>query len=85
MHLAERTGLALDGVHRVLAAQPLAEPATSTREFVLVTSDYGAIVVGPAIAADLSHEAPHASLHLRQTDPDRSPPTSTDYARWTEC
>lgn len=69
MHLAERTGPALDGAHRVLAAQPLAEPATSTREFVIVSSDYGAVVFGPVLAADLSDEAPHARLHLRQTDP----------------
>ena len=69
VHLADRTGPALDEVHRVLAAQPQAEPASSTREFVLVTSDYGAVVVGPAIAADLSREAPHASLQMRQTDP----------------
>lgn len=78
MHLAERTGPALDGVNRVLAAQPLAEPATSTREFVIVTSDYGAVVVGPAIAAELSREAPHAGLHMRQTDPT---PFATDLDR----
>jgi DNA-binding transcriptional LysR family regulator len=69
VHLAERTGVALDGVHRVFAAQPGADPATSTREFVIVTSDYGAAVAGPAIAADLSRAAPNAGLRMRQADP----------------
>ncbi|WP_375423732.1 LysR family transcriptional regulator [uncultured Friedmanniella sp.] len=78
MHLAERTGLALDEVHRVLVAQPLAEPASSTREFVVVTSDYGAAVVGPALSADLLWRAPHASLHLRQISPG---PFATDLDR----
>src|SRR3954454_15238760 len=41
VQLKERTRVALAGVERVFTAQPDFDPATSTREFSLLMSDYG--------------------------------------------
>ena len=51
VQLRELARLALTGVERVFAAQPEFDPASSTREFSLLVSDYGVAVLGDTIAA----------------------------------
>ena len=79
MQLRELARLALSGVERVFTAQPEFDPASSTREFSLLVSDYVVAVLGDSIAALLAEEAPHARLRLqrehardRSTGPTRS-------------
>lgn len=62
--LATHTRLALAGAERVFAAQSEFDPATSTREFSLSVSDYGASILGPALSDLLAQEAPEARLRL---------------------
>lgn len=69
--LSARTGVVLDAVERLFAAQPGVDPATSEREFVILASDYGATVAAPALSASLRVTAPGVRLHLRQSDPRR--------------
>jgi DNA-binding transcriptional LysR family regulator len=68
VQLAGRTAVALDGVQRIFAVQPQ-EIATSTRQFALSCSDYGAAVVGPPLSAALAAQAPQARVHFRFGDP----------------
>ena len=56
--------MALSGVERVFAAQPEFDPASSTREFTLLVSDYVVAVLGDTIAELLAEEAPHTRLRL---------------------
>jgi regulatory helix-turn-helix LysR family protein len=56
--LKERVRVALSGAERVFSAEPDFDPASSTREFSLLTSDYGIAVLGPIIAGLLAAEAP---------------------------
>ena len=56
-------------MERVFTAQPEFDPASSTREFTLLISDYGVAVLGDSIAALLAEEAPHARLRLTANTP----------------
>ena len=69
LQLRELARAALTGVERVFTAQPEFDPASSTREFSLLVSDYGVAVLGDAIAALLAEEAPHARLRLSANTP----------------
>jgi DNA-binding transcriptional LysR family regulator len=60
---------ALTGVERVFAAQTDFDPASSTREFSLLVSDYGVAVLGDTLAALLAEEAPHARLRFIANSP----------------
>jgi DNA-binding transcriptional LysR family regulator len=67
--LSERTRLALAGVERVFSAQSDFDPATSTREFSIVTSDYGVALLGGPVATALGREAPGSRLRLTAITP----------------
>ncbi|MEV6334090.1 LysR family transcriptional regulator [Nocardia vinacea] len=67
--LAERVRVALSGVERVFAADPVFDPAASTREFSMVVSDYSIVVLGAQIAALLATEAPGCQLRLTANTP----------------
>lgn len=69
VQLRERVGVALRSVERALSVMPAFEPASSTREFRLVVSDYGAAVLGPKVAALLNESAPQARLRLVPNSP----------------
>jgi DNA-binding transcriptional LysR family regulator len=69
LQLKERVRVALSGVERVFAAEPDFDPASSTREFSLVISDYGVAVLGSAVAELLAAEAPGTRLRLVANTP----------------
>jgi DNA-binding transcriptional LysR family regulator len=69
LQLRDLARLALSGVERVFTAQTEFDPASSTREFTLLISDYGVAVLGDTIAALLAEEAPHARLRLTANTP----------------
>jgi DNA-binding transcriptional LysR family regulator len=58
-------------VERVFTAQPEFDPASSTREFSMLVSDYMIAVVGDAIARLLAREAPHSRLRFLANTPDQ--------------
>jgi DNA-binding transcriptional LysR family regulator len=60
---------ALTGVERVFAAQPDFDPASSSREYVLLVSDYAVAVLGDAVANLVAAEAPGARLRLVANTP----------------
>lgn len=68
-HLRERVRVAVSGVERVFAAEPHFTPATTTREFSMVVSDYGMAVLGPAVAGLLAAEAPTARIRFIDNPP----------------
>ena len=67
--LRESVRVALTGVERVFSAQSQFDPASSTREFRLLVSDYVAAVLGPRLVAALGREAPRARLRLTPHSP----------------
>lgn len=67
--LKERVRVALSGAERVFAAEPDFDPASSTREFTLLMSDYGIAVLGQEIAALLAAEAPGTRLRFPANTP----------------
>ncbi|GHF08414.1 LysR family transcriptional regulator [Amycolatopsis deserti] len=69
VQLTERVRVAITGVERVFAAEPDFDPASSTREFSLLISDYGVAVLGSEIAALLAAEAPGTRLRLTANTP----------------
>jgi DNA-binding transcriptional LysR family regulator len=64
------------GLHTLQSALsgPSFEPATSTRRFVIATSDYVELVLLPALLRRLSREAPHVRLALRPWSFHEAPP-----------
>lgn len=70
VQLKPQVRLALRGVERVFTAQPEFDPAESTREFCLVTSDYAAHVLGGTLARLLAEDAPAARLRFTPNTPD---------------
>ena len=70
VQLRELARFALTGVEKVFSAQPAFDPASSTREFSLLVSDYGIAVLGDTLAALLAEEAPHARLRMAMNTPD---------------
>jgi DNA-binding transcriptional LysR family regulator len=69
VQLRELVRVALSGVERVFTAQPGFDPASSTREFSVLVSDYVVVVLGDTIAALLAEEAPHTRLRLTPHSP----------------
>jgi DNA-binding transcriptional LysR family regulator len=69
VQLRDLARLALSGVERVFAAQTEFDPASSTREFSMLISDYGVAVLGDRIAALLAEEAPNARLRFIANTP----------------
>ena len=69
VQLKELTRIALSGVERVFTAQPEFDPASSTREFTLLVSDYVVALLGDTIAGLLAEEAPHTRLRLTPHSP----------------
>ena len=69
VQLAERVRVALTSAERVFAAESDFDPASSTREFSFLVSDYGIAVLGHAVAGLLAAEAPGARLRLTANTP----------------
>ena len=69
VQLRELVRMALAGVERVFDAQPDFDPASSTREFTVLVSDYVVVVLGDTLAALLGEEAPHTRLRLTPHSP----------------
>src|SRR3954465_7127486 len=69
VQLRELVRIALSGVERVFTAQPEFDPASSTREFTVLVSDYVVVVLGDTLAALLAEEAPHTRLRLTPHSP----------------
>lgn len=69
VQLRELARIALSGVERVFTAQPEFDPASSTREFTLLVSDYLVAVLGDTVAGLLAEEAPHTRLRLSTHSP----------------
>ncbi len=67
--LRGRVRTAVAGVERVFAAEPDFSPASTSREFALVMSDYGVAVLGPLLAAALAERAPGARLRFTANTP----------------
>ncbi|WP_433503595.1 LysR family transcriptional regulator [Pseudonocardia halophobica] len=69
VQLRHRVRTALSGVERVFAAEPDFDPATTTREFSLIMTDYAVAVLGPELVACLREEAPGARLRFTANTP----------------
>ena len=69
IQLRSRVRTAVTGVERVFAAEPDFNPASTSREFSLVMSDYGVAVLGPLLAAELATQAPGATLRFIPNTP----------------
>ncbi len=67
--LRDRAATACEVMERVFSSQADFDPATETREFTLITSDYGATVFGVPLARVLHEEAPGVRLTFHQTAP----------------
>jgi DNA-binding transcriptional LysR family regulator len=62
--LRDRVHIAVTEVDRVFQSRSAFDPATRTREFKLLVSDYALAVIGGPLAELLATEAPHARLHM---------------------
>jgi len=69
VQLRQLVRIALTGVERVFEAQSDFDPASSTREFTVLVSDYVVVVLGDTLAALLTEEAPHTRLRLTPHSP----------------
>jgi DNA-binding transcriptional LysR family regulator len=67
--LKELVRIALSGAERVFTAQPRFDPASSTREFTILVSDYATVILGDTIAQLLIKEAPHTRLRMSAHSP----------------
>ena len=70
VQLAQRSAIALAGVERVFSTQAEFDPASCEREFTLLTSDYAAVVLGPAIIRVIADRAPRARVNLSYHSPE---------------
>ncbi|WP_416566178.1 LysR family transcriptional regulator [Nocardia testacea] len=64
--LREPAAAALVGIQRVFDAVPVFDPATSSREFTVLVSDYAATVFCDQLATVLAEHAPGVRLRLEQ-------------------
>jgi DNA-binding transcriptional LysR family regulator len=64
--LLDRSGVACEMLELVFGSQPRFDPAREHREFVLLSSDYAATVVGDALAREISAQAPEVRVTFRQ-------------------
>lgn len=65
--LLDRTSTACDLLERLFSSQADFDPATESRTFTLVASDYAVAVFGAALARLVHAEAPHVRLRFTQT------------------
>lgn len=64
--LRDRLAIVLSDIERVFATRARFDPGAADREFVIATSDYPTVVLGPAIANLMAAEAPDVSLRFAQ-------------------
>ncbi|WP_338702874.1 LysR family transcriptional regulator [Streptomyces sp. Q6] len=67
--LLERTSTACDLLERLFSSQADFDPATESRTFTLIASDYAVAVFGAALSRLVHTEAPHVRLRFTQTPP----------------
>lgn len=67
--LRRRVGVALGGVERVFASEPVFDAATSRREFTVLGSDYPMAVLGSTVARILAERAPGVRLRFQHHTP----------------
>ncbi|MGW2343182.1 LysR family transcriptional regulator [Streptomyces sp. NPDC001661] len=67
--LLERTSTAYDLLERLFSSQADFDPATESRTFTLMASDYAVAVFGTALARRIHTEAPHVRLRFTRTPP----------------
>ncbi|MEU6841714.1 LysR family transcriptional regulator [Streptomyces sp. NPDC046716] len=65
--LLERTSTACDLLERLFSSQADFDPATESRTFSLIASDYAVAVFGTPLARLVHAEAPHVRLRFTQT------------------
>ncbi|WP_320773831.1 LysR family transcriptional regulator [Streptomyces sp. CRN 30] len=65
--LLDRASTAYDLLERLFASRPDFDPATESREFTLVASDYAVAVFGAELARTVHAEAPGVRLRFAQT------------------
>lgn len=70
VQLVEPVEVATAAARRVFSAQPTFDPAHSTREFVVLMSDYSLAVLGEPLARLTAYRAPQVRLHVQQTSTD---------------
>ena len=63
--LKSRVSMVLADIERVFASRARFDAAASTREFVILTSDYGQTMLGRFVATQLAHEAPGVRVRFR--------------------
>ena len=63
--LAEPIGAALDHLRVALAGEPQFDPGSARRRFSIAATDYGDLIVIPAIVAAIRREAPNVDLVVR--------------------
>lgn len=64
--LRERLAIVLSDIERVFATRARFDPNEASREFVIATSDYPTVVLGPVIADLVMAEAPNVKLNYVQ-------------------
>ena len=67
--LRRRVGVALSGAERVFASEPGFDPATSTRDFTLLGSDYPMVVLGSTVSRIMGDRAPGVRLRFQHQTP----------------
>jgi DNA-binding transcriptional LysR family regulator len=65
VQLKSRVAMVLADVERVFATRARFDAQASDREFVVLTADYGQMILGRAIAAEMAVEAPRVRLRYR--------------------
>jgi DNA-binding transcriptional LysR family regulator len=62
--LSDRLAVVLSDIERVFATRARFDPSQAKREFVLATSDYPNVVLGPTVADLVAAEAPDVTLRF---------------------
>jgi DNA-binding transcriptional LysR family regulator len=68
VQLLERSYSAARSMDRVFSAQAEFDPATSTREFGIFSSDYAMAVLGPVVSEVMAETSPEARLQFYNVD-----------------
>ena len=68
--LLERSHSAARSMERLFSAQAEFDPATSTREFSIFSSDYAMAVLGPVVSAVMAESAPDTRLRFHHIEQD---------------
>ncbi|MER7106966.1 LysR family transcriptional regulator [Streptomyces sp. NPDC000229] len=75
--LLDRTATTCDLLERLFSSQADFDPATESREFTLLASDYAVAVFGTELARVVHREAPGIRLRFTQTPPTVADDTAT--------